>query len=113
MEGLRGKGRILFPQHFHREAESGAEYPNFIIVIAIITGITIIIIINNIMINNTVIGISSIVINLVPRRVGENPGNEVASSSSTILYFISPSNSYSLLRRMKIVSVHCVFKFIS
>ena len=81
---MRGKGRILFSQHFHREAESGAEYPNFIVAIVIIIGITSTIIII-IMINNTVIGISSIVINLVPRRVGENPGNEVASSSSTIL----------------------------
>ena len=54
VESMIGKGRILFPQHFHREAESGGEYPNFIVAIAIIIGITTIIIIN-IMINNIVI----------------------------------------------------------
>ena len=53
---MRAKGRILFSQHFHLEAEWVAEYPNFILVIVIIIGIT------TIIINNIVIDISSIII---------------------------------------------------
>ena len=53
---MRAKGRILFSQHFHLEAEWVAEYPNFILVIVIIIGIT------TIIINNIVIDISSSII---------------------------------------------------
>ena len=55
---MRAKGRILFSQHFHLEAEWVAEYPNFILVIVIV----IIIGITTIIINNIVIDISSSII---------------------------------------------------